>query len=322
YGRTIVIGCNEFSVKYNGNAVSFPDAQPFVDASDRTLVPVRFVAETMGANVTWNGATATATIVKGKNTVNITINDKNLDVAKDGAKSTVAMDTQAVLKDGRTFVPVRFVAEALDAWVGYSDIYNTAQIYSDVLKPIDITRLRGYEDALRTEKFQTREEWLERAPQTEYFAGSGVNGFSNANEWTLRTEYGDSLAKRSTFKGEKCGLTYDKNVQPTVDYAKLVMNEGIKGIEDYYNKDGLLDVKLFTDLSCVFDSRHENLANSCIRGCLLIHVPDNADIPAIQAKYGYGDIKAGEIYKNDVEVTVEADIQTGLVKCYKFNILK
>ncbi|MEG0035252.1 MAG: stalk domain-containing protein, partial [Oscillospiraceae bacterium] len=253
FGRAIVIGCNEFSVKYNGNAISFPDAQPFVDANDRTLVPVRFVAE------------------------------------------------------------------ALDAWVGYSDIYNTAQIYSDVLNPSGITRLRGYEDALFASSVKTHEEWLELVPQTEYFEGSG-DGFSNANEWTLRTEYGDALTKRSTFKGEKCGLTYDNNVQPAVDYAKLVMNEGIKGIEDYFSKGGI-DAKLFTDLSCVFDSRHELNSSSCIRGCLLVHIPDNADIPAIQAKYGYGDIKAGETYRDNIEVTVLADIQTGLIKCYKFNII-
>ncbi|SBW00600.1 Copper amine oxidase-like domain-containing protein (fragment) [uncultured Eubacteriales bacterium] len=38
------IGSNVLTVKYNGEAVAFPDAQPFVDENSRTLIPVRFVA--------------------------------------------------------------------------------------------------------------------------------------------------------------------------------------------------------------------------------------------------------------------------------------
>ena len=49
------------------------------------------------------------------------------------------MDTAAVLKDSRTYVPFRFVAEALGAHVDYSDTYRTVGIYSDVATSEQVT---------------------------------------------------------------------------------------------------------------------------------------------------------------------------------------
>lgn len=36
-------------VRVNGYTVSFPDAQLYIDENDRTLIPLRFVAEHLGA---------------------------------------------------------------------------------------------------------------------------------------------------------------------------------------------------------------------------------------------------------------------------------
>jgi hypothetical protein len=52
------------SVRANGYIVSFPDAQPYVDENSRTMIPVRFATEQLGATVTWNGTAQTATITK------------------------------------------------------------------------------------------------------------------------------------------------------------------------------------------------------------------------------------------------------------------
>ena len=37
-------------VRVNGTLVSFPDAGPFIDENNRTMIPVRFVAENLGGN--------------------------------------------------------------------------------------------------------------------------------------------------------------------------------------------------------------------------------------------------------------------------------
>lgn len=94
------------------------DTTPVINSDDRTLVPVRFVAEALGAQVNWNADDQTVTIIKDGKTVVMTIGQK--DYSLDGKAMT--MDTAPVINsDNRTMVPVRFVAEALGASVDYTD---------------------------------------------------------------------------------------------------------------------------------------------------------------------------------------------------------
>ncbi len=77
-------------------------------------MPVRAVAEMLDCNVDWDGAAQTAVISKPNGAeVKITIGNNTLTV--DGKPSV--MDTAAVIKDDRTYIPVRFVAEALGLMV-------------------------------------------------------------------------------------------------------------------------------------------------------------------------------------------------------------
>jgi len=52
-------------VEVNGERVYFPDEQPFIDSNGRTQVPARFIAEKLGANVTWDGKEKKAVFEKG-----------------------------------------------------------------------------------------------------------------------------------------------------------------------------------------------------------------------------------------------------------------
>ena len=61
------------SVYVDDRQVSFPDQQPFIDGNARTLVPIRFIAEQMGADVGWDGATELVTIEKEDVEINLTI---------------------------------------------------------------------------------------------------------------------------------------------------------------------------------------------------------------------------------------------------------
>ena len=130
------------TVRVNGQVISFPDGQPFIDNNGRTMIPVRFVTEQLGATVTWDGKTQTANIAKNGIKVAITIGNADMKVTKNSKTDTVKMDTAAVLKDGRTYVPIRFVAEALGAVVDYSEVYQTVGIYADKLTAEQIAMLR------------------------------------------------------------------------------------------------------------------------------------------------------------------------------------
>lgn len=81
------------------------DVAPEV-VNNRTLVPIRFIAEALGAEVTWDNAASTMGIIQNGKTIQIKIGEKS-----------AGMDTPAIIKNNRTFVPLRFVAETLGAQV-------------------------------------------------------------------------------------------------------------------------------------------------------------------------------------------------------------
>ena len=67
------------TVRVNGAIVEYPDAQPYVDENNRTMIPVRFVTEALGAKVGWEGSTQTVTITKKSTTVTIRIGNSQPD---------------------------------------------------------------------------------------------------------------------------------------------------------------------------------------------------------------------------------------------------
>lgn len=102
-------------VNVDNEAVIY-DTAPVI-RNDRTLVPIRIVTETLGGKVDWNGATKEVTLhIDGK--------EIKMTVGKTLEKYGVA----PVIIDGRTFVPVRFVADELGATVAWDDATKTVTI--------------------------------------------------------------------------------------------------------------------------------------------------------------------------------------------------
>lgn len=315
------IGSSTPTVKYNGEEIVFPDAQPFVDENSRTLIPVRFVAETMGAAVSWNQEAQTAVIEQNSITVSVPIGSDTITVTENGKTSAVEMDTAAIIREERTYVPIRFVAQALGAWVGYSNLFTTVQIYRDVLAPADITRLHSYYDMSSGEydeatgetPLYTDEFLLTLYPEFSYF--TGTYGFENANEWKLRNPNGiDTLAYTwktpITYTSKTSGDTYTFGTQPDIDFAKLVLAEAY-GVEDELNAQGKATISLRTDLSCIFWSRHSSRAGTYVRGVLTVTIPENADITWIKSNYDFiSDPEAGQTRNVDVEIYVNTFTET------------
>jgi len=81
--------------------------------NDRTMLPIRFIAEALGADVEWDGDARKVTITKGETEIVITIDS---DVAKVNGKK-VTLDSSAFIENDRTYLPLRFVSENLGAKV-------------------------------------------------------------------------------------------------------------------------------------------------------------------------------------------------------------
>jgi hypothetical protein len=114
------------SVGYGGGSGEFimmMDAAPFID-SGRTFVPIRFVAETYGILTTWDNETKTAMLERGTTTVHLVAGSKTMIIIEKGVESSVEMDVAPMIKDGRTFLPVRFVAEAFGLEVKWMELYD------------------------------------------------------------------------------------------------------------------------------------------------------------------------------------------------------
>ena len=102
------------------------DVSPTV-INGRTMVPMRSIFEGLGAAVEWNSYTRGITAQKEDKTITLYLNEKNAFI--NGVSHS--LDTPAVAVNGRTMVPVRFVAESLDCKV-YWDSYNQlVSIFTD-----------------------------------------------------------------------------------------------------------------------------------------------------------------------------------------------
>ena len=99
------------------------DTPPTV-VDGRTLVPVRAIFEAIGATVTWDEATSTATGVRGDITVTIQINDTTAYVNGEPR----ALDVPAQLINERTMVPARFISEAMGCDVTWYEETETAAV--------------------------------------------------------------------------------------------------------------------------------------------------------------------------------------------------
>ena len=144
------------SVQLSGKTLTFPDVQPFFE-NGRTMVPFRTVAEALGAEVGYDSGTVSASLDStvcrfaiGGDT--LTVSDR----ATGKVLKTVPLDASPIEKDGRTCVPVRFLAESLGLTVEWDDGAQCAVLYDRdaLLENID----RG---------FTTANRWLAAVPRLQ-----------------------------------------------------------------------------------------------------------------------------------------------------------
>jgi Copper amine oxidase N-terminal domain len=113
---TVLADSKDIQVKVDDVSVQFPDAKPFIDPStSRTMIPIRFVSEKLGASVEWDGAKQTVSMTKDGKQISLKIGEKKAIVAG----KQITFDAAATLQNNRTFVPLRFVSEAYGAKVDW-----------------------------------------------------------------------------------------------------------------------------------------------------------------------------------------------------------
>ena len=89
--------------------------EPFI-SNNRTMLPLRYVALSLGLDVDWNNSTRTATFTNrdSSNALNpgkITINANTLEM-KDQYGNKIAVDSKPMLKNGRFYISITNLTKA------------------------------------------------------------------------------------------------------------------------------------------------------------------------------------------------------------------
>jgi len=120
------------------NVVVDTDVPPTI-VNDRTLVPIRVLAELTGCRVQWFGENESIIIytpveddpylVMTIGDTDVTVNWYNYDTGDFGGYVT-SIDVPPMIINGRTMVPVRFVCEMLDYEVVWIEEEQTVYMYT------------------------------------------------------------------------------------------------------------------------------------------------------------------------------------------------
>ena len=187
------------SVQLNGEMVPFTDVVPEV-VDQRTFLPFRAVLEAMGAEVDYDAATSTVTAQRDGVSLAMTLGEKQARITENGAVRTLEMDVAAYAKNNRTYVPVRFAAEAFGCSVGWDQYQQTVVI-------VDVDSLFGDATFTLMDRFAA------------YSAKHEIPNMALAGKMTLdlEDESGEELSQPIQVSGTAEGILGDTGLQMTAE---------------------------------------------------------------------------------------------------------
>lgn len=124
-------------IKIDGEYIT-PDSDPTI-VNDRTLVPIRAVAEKLGYDVKWEAETRTAVITNGEVILRVTIDSPEMIketkeevdfIPEFYTQEKIELDVSATIINDRTYLPLRAVGEALGCDVDWDASSRTVIITS------------------------------------------------------------------------------------------------------------------------------------------------------------------------------------------------
>ena len=214
------------SIYVNGTEIA-SDVSPYAK-NNTTLVPVRAICNAIGIdNILWDNDSKSVT-VKGTSYIQFTVGQSY--AYKDGKRYSLSVPTE--IKNGRTMIPLRFLAEAFGADVSWDSVYNCVDIYKQGITVPQSCRKNDYSK----EEF----EWLARIVSAES-AGEPFSGqVAVANVVLNRVksaEYPDTIygvvfdTKHGTqFQPVANGTVYNVPSKTSVEAAKrAIMGENYVG---------------------------------------------------------------------------------------------
>lgn len=125
-GEKVVFTIDSKEYMIGANKVT-SDVAPYINEQGRTMLPVRALANAMNVKdeqIHWNEVERSVTIFKGERIIKVVIGQMSYSVNG----TSVPMDTYAVIKDSRTFLPLRAIAQAMDTQVVWDEATRTVTV--------------------------------------------------------------------------------------------------------------------------------------------------------------------------------------------------
>lgn len=119
YEATVIILFIGKQTAFKNNVPILLDVPPQI-YKGRTIVPLRFISESFGAEVSWEAETSTIRIYYPILNIYITLQINNTTARID--KKVVKLDIPPMIVQGRTLIPLRFISEAFGAQVDWDSI--------------------------------------------------------------------------------------------------------------------------------------------------------------------------------------------------------
>ncbi len=136
---SILLPCPAFSqtpvqIIVNGKKIS-EDAEPQI-VNNRIMVPLKFIAETLGASVKWDNQIKQVNITGDSIDVSLSLSG---DACKNGER--ISLDRPATIENGRILVPIRFVTISLGLNIAWDNNKKIVYLYSKELEPEEVINL-------------------------------------------------------------------------------------------------------------------------------------------------------------------------------------
>lgn len=147
---------NEQSINIVVSGSAIECDQPPVIVEGRTLIPLRAVAEAVGAEVNWDDAEKAIYINTASSELRLEIGADEMEIKTDGKAETIPVEVPAQIINERTMVPVRFVAEALGLNVEWQEENKTVIISSKTAEASEA--LTEYDSQIQEDTAETTTE--------------------------------------------------------------------------------------------------------------------------------------------------------------------
>lgn len=145
--------CYAVEININGQTL-VSDTEPVIENS-RVFVPVRVIAENLGATVGYNAGDRTIEINKENVHIHIVIGSPEVWFSNEEMAGSIILDTPAFIKNNRTMLPVRVISEIFGMYVDWDDTTKTVFIMENFLcQEPDITEENAGDEVLRRLKLR------------------------------------------------------------------------------------------------------------------------------------------------------------------------